>query len=148
MAEAKDILNEFSELIINDIQARFEVRGANATKKTIRSLVQQSTDESTVIRGGGGFIDSGAEQGSPAKTLVPLSDLIEWCQARGIPIHKAGRIQRNIFRHGTSSVSKEHPRELFTEIINDKVRREEMYSRLQSALIRTASSEIVQQFKR
>ena len=146
--ETKEILQEFSDAIIRDIEARSEATGANATKKTIRSLRKEITDESTKISGGGGFLESRVETGSPAGTLVPLGELIEWCIARNIPIRKAGRIQRNIFKYGTRTVNKENPRELFTEIINDKARREKLYRDLQSPLIKTASSEIVEMFKK
>lgn len=146
--EVEKILDQFSDSIIKDIEARFETTGASATKKTIRSLRKESTDESTKISGGGGFLESRVETGSPAGTLVPLGDLVEWCIARNIPIRKAGRIQRNIFKYGTRTVSKEHPRELFTEIINDKARRDKLYQDLQSPLIKSSSSEIVKMFKK
>lgn len=139
----KEILAKFNSDAINQIRANMISTGANATGKTSRSLHSMETDNSSVIFGNEGFINDAVQVGSPPGTLVKLSDIEEWCVARGISVGRAKRIVKNIYKRGTVSVSPDSPRDIYTSVITDNAVAK-LYDSISDVLLNTTASDIEQ----
>jgi hypothetical protein len=106
--QLKSRLKALGEVIIGIIKKVFIQRGKDATGKTLSSLRQETLfDVNSVaelnVYGSKAF--DYIEQGRPAGSkLPPQGVLIDWMQARGIPLDKEFAIRKSIAENGIAPV--------------------------------------------
>lgn len=97
---AEELLIEFLEVAKQMLIDDLDSKGRNATGKTKKSIrVANITSTSGQLLGAEHILYTFQGRG-PGK-MPPLSQLIDWCSARGIPRSKAWIIAKNIAEFGT-----------------------------------------------
>lgn len=149
----KDIFQSEGGSIVEEIRSFILSTGANATGKSYASLGYDATNRRLVVFGGQsfglnksgrGFIESGRGPGKPP----PVRDIFDWAIARGIVSDTeeipgiVWAIRNNIAQKGTSTVSSESPRDIYTTVITP-MRVEKIIGKISTDFVPIVSSEIV-----
>lgn len=111
---ARDIINIFLEGIREELIAYMDSEDRNATGKSKASLQVVNVSDNTGQLIGASWIDR-TFKGTPAGEMPALGNMIEWCNARGIPRKYAWIIAKNIFENGSKLWQQK--RNIFDEII-------------------------------
>ena len=124
MQGAKQVFERNAESLISQIRQNLASTNANATGKTRDSLEYTATDDRLQVKGDKSY--DFVEVGRGAGKMPPVKPIMEWATARGlITSPSQGRslvflVRRSIAESGTKTMSREHPRDIWTRIVDDR----------------------------
>lgn len=150
MAVIKSIFERELSNVVTDIQNKLSSSGANATGKTRDSLRYEATDSRGILFGGKSF--AFVEEGRGPGRRPPTKPLFDWVLAKGIESDEkkvkgiAYAIAAKIASQGTSTVSKNKPRDIYTSIVDDR-RVKSITEQIRGVYADKVLSDIVKEFK-
>ena len=120
MGTNQDIFKAFNDSRIGEIKAALVLTGANATGKTSASLESRESNTKGEILGDKSFLF--VETGRGKGKMPPKEPWELWMVARGIPLKKSYGMRLSVALHGTTTVSRSNPRDIYSSVVtSDKV---------------------------
>ncbi len=114
---AREVFKQLGSSSISEIKARFTATDANATGKTAGSLRDEYSDKVFTLYGSKAFRYT--ETGRRAGKMPPMAPIIEWMNARNIPLSAKWAVRMGIAKRGTVTVSQSRPRDIFTSVLSE-----------------------------